>query len=943
MNKLFTILFLFVIITLKGQTYWQQEVNYKISVSLNDEKHSLHALEEIKYTNNSPYTLDYIYMHLWPNAYKDNNTMFARQKVRDGSDEFFFAKDDERGWIDELDFEVDGKQVVPIEDEKYIDIVKLKLNTPLLPKQTIKITTPFRVMLPKTFSRLGHVEQSYQITQWYPKPAVFDQTGWHPMPYLDQGEFYSEFGSFEVDITLPDNYVVGATGVLQNESEKEWLLDRVDQNVLEKSVIPSSSNKKTLKYKQDNIHDFAWFADKHYNIAKGEVELPHSGNKVDCWYMYTSRYEKTRETGLQDIIDATYYYSKYVGDYPYSSVTAVTGALGAGGGMEYPMITVTEPSAIVHEVGHNWFYGILGSNERDFGWMDEGMNSFFEDKTYIAQAKAKKDTATKKEEKAKGSISVSLSNMQKISSELLETRNLNQPLHYTSNAYHSANYLVQLYQKPVILMKYLQDYLGEELFIKCFHEYYDSWKFKHPHVENMQKVFENVSGKNLEWLFRSIIKNNVNPNVRISKVYKNKRGFDATFFSENGMPIKANLLDNKKEIISSKWVEFKSNKTSVYFNTKANKIAIDDENMIFESMSDKFVRKNGPLKRLRLPQINLLFPREKINRSGVGVLPSVGANSVDGFLAGLALYNNGIRSKKINYTLVPMYGMKSGALTGLAKVDYYFYPHRDFYVTNVSGTAQRFSNYEKYGLNLSHWSKVEMFDISWNSKFKLENSYVNSIAGDSIQRSDIFTEIKYQLYHKDAIREFKFYPTFGIYTNNEFDDNVINTSIELFTSYKFTPNDNIGLRVFAGSMSQLGTGSQYQFGLSNGLDYVKNYYHYDRAGLNTNQTFSNGQDGGFRAYENIATDWMVTSNLTLDIPKLPFSVYYDGGIIPNDFRWGTGLSLNIKEDLVEINFPIAGTNYINTTPEDASDFGKSIRIMLKIPLKSANEIAWDKI
>ena len=129
-------------------------------------------------------------MHLWPNAYKNNNTMFARQKVRDGSNEFYFAKDDERGWIDELDFEVDGKAVLPIEDEKYIDIVKLKLNSPLLPKQKIIITTPFRVVLPNTFSRLGHVEQSYQITQWYPKPAVFDQTG-YPNQLRSGGQVHS--------------------------------------------------------------------------------------------------------------------------------------------------------------------------------------------------------------------------------------------------------------------------------------------------------------------------------------------------------------------------------------------------------------------------------------------------------------------------------------------------------------------------------------------------------------------------------------------------------------------------------------------------------------------------------------------------------------------------------------------------------------------------------
>ena len=935
-KQILIVLLTLVTSTVIAQTYWQQEVNYKISVALDDQKHELQGNEEIEYINKSPYTLDVIYMHLWPNAYKNNHTMFARQKVRDGSNEFYFASDDQRGFIDQLNFQIDGEAVEIIEDEQYIDIIKIKLNKPLVSGDKILITTPFRVKLPHTFSRLGHVKQSYQITQWYPKPAVFDPRGWHPMPYLDQGEFYSEFGSFDVSITLPENYVVGATGILQNENEKAWLLDRTNLNVKENEVITSSSSTKTLRYIQDNIHDFAWFADKNYNVAKGEVVLPHSGRKVDTWYMYTSRFNKTREKGLKDLHDATYYYSKYVGDYPYTSVTAVTGALGAGGGMEYPMITVTQPSAIIHEVGHNWFYGILGSNERDNGWLDEGLNSFFENKTY--QQQALQDTA-KKEEKQKGSIQISLSDMHKISSEALETRNINQPVHYTSNSYHSANYFVQLYQKPVLLMRYLEDYLGEEVFVKCFHQYYKTWSFKHPHIEDMQKIFEDVSGKNLDWLFRSIIKNNVAPTVRISKVLKNKRGFDASFYSQNKMPIKANLLNEDKEVISSKWVEFKSNKTNVYFNTKAKKIAIDDENMVFSSNSDKFVRKNGPLKRLRLPQINLFFPREKVNRSGVGVLPAVGVNSTDGFLSGVMLYNNSIRSKKLNYTLVPMYGVKSQALRGLATMDYYYYPYRDFYVVNVGGVAQHFANYERYAFTLAHWSKVEMFDISWNNKIKIKSSYVTS--SDSI--SHVFTDLQYQLYHKDAVREFKFYPTLGFNTSN-FNESAIKTTLEMFGSYKYARKDNIGLRVFAGAMSQLGVGEKYYFGLSNGLDYAREYYHFDRVGNHPNQGFSNGQDGGFRGYENTIADWMVTSNLTVDIPKLPFSAYYDAGYLSGDiFKWGAGITLEIKEDLIEFYFPIAGTNYINTLPTDASEFGKSIRIMLKFPLKSANEIAWDKI
>jgi len=298
---------------------FQQQVNYKINVTLDDTNHFLHADEEIEYINYSPDDLEFIYFHLWPNAYKNNKTAFAKQKISGSimaSTKFHYAREDDRGYIDSLDFRVNGQKVLWEYDPEHIDICKLFLNKPLKSGERITITTPFSVKLPHTFSRLGHVKQSYQISQWYPKPAVYDRYGWHPMPYLDQGEFYSEYGSFDVSITLPKNYVVGATGMLQNKEEIEWLEKKsaVGSRQLANSTDsiindlgsekptkngdfpPSDPEMKTLRYVQDNIHDFAWFADKRYNVLKSEVELPHSKRKVTTWLMFTNRMLKHGET-----------------------------------------------------------------------------------------------------------------------------------------------------------------------------------------------------------------------------------------------------------------------------------------------------------------------------------------------------------------------------------------------------------------------------------------------------------------------------------------------------------------------------------------------------------------------------------------------------------------------------------------------------------------------
>ena len=144
----------------------------------------------------------------------------AKQFYRLGNTRFLYTKKEDRGYIDSLDFHVDGEKVDWEFHEEWIDVVKINLSKPLLPGKKINIETPFYVKLPKVVSRLGHTGKHFEITQWYPKPAVYDKDGWHPMPYLNMGEFYSEFGTFDVKITLPENYRIMATGDMV-DAEKE--------------------------------------------------------------------------------------------------------------------------------------------------------------------------------------------------------------------------------------------------------------------------------------------------------------------------------------------------------------------------------------------------------------------------------------------------------------------------------------------------------------------------------------------------------------------------------------------------------------------------------------------------------------------------------------------------------------------------------------------------
>src|SRR6218665_2433604 len=222
LKKLLLIFFVFIFKNCFSQNspYWQQKVDITIDATLNDFMNTLAGNIKMVYSNHSPDTLHFIWIHVWPNAYKNDRTAFSDQLLENGSTKFYFSSEENRGYINRLAFKVNDVSAEAEDHPQHQDIVKLLLPTPLAPGDSAHITTPFHVKLPYHFSRSGFVGQSFMITQWYPKPAVYDRKGWHEMPYLDQGEFYSEFGSFDVQVTVPVSYKVAATGKKLNETSE---------------------------------------------------------------------------------------------------------------------------------------------------------------------------------------------------------------------------------------------------------------------------------------------------------------------------------------------------------------------------------------------------------------------------------------------------------------------------------------------------------------------------------------------------------------------------------------------------------------------------------------------------------------------------------------------------------------------------------------------------
>lgn len=753
------------------QPYFQQQVNHVINVELNDIDHSLAADITTTYINNSPDALNEIWMHLWPNAYSSAKTALAKQHFRDGDLFMFYAMAKDLGSIDGLDFKVNGDAVEWEFDAENPDIALIKLNEPLAPGERLELTTPFNVKLPTgKISRLGHIGQSYQITQWYPKPAVYDRDGWHPMPYLSQGEFYSEYGSFDVIITLPENYTVGATGDLivnpQSDNAVEHIrlakLNEETRAYIEKGEFitdfdsnqfpTSSEKKKTLHYHQDNVHDFAWFADKRYKVLKDKVALPHSGREVTTWLMFTPNEEELWKDAIDYINKSTYYYSLWNGDYPYSQVTAVDGTISAGGGMEYPNVTVIGESGsdfalnmvIAHEVGHNWFYGILGSNERTNAWMDEGLNSFNETRYIEAFYE---DTIV---EKLAADINKNI--IEKLDLTDFEYRwvdelsyvfparfGVDQPLQCHSDDFSSLNYGAMVYKKTAAIFTFLQQYIGVEEFDKAMSTYFEDWKFKHPSPSDLQASLEKSTGKDLNWFFEGWIKTKNKNDWKVCSI----EGTDVSAtvrvknVGQQTSPVEVVAFNGPNET-TTQWVDPLAPGESTEVTLSGGpitRVVIDpDKYSLDYNKQNNTINNGGILKKVEPLELKILSRLENGERTQVYWMPVTAWNAINGLMVGGAFHNTSLPPKDFEWMATPMVSLPAYdnevQLTGVARMALYKGPW------TAKLNASRFSTLEFTDLEMMDFfinespKPMNRVQLSLDKKFnKVVNSNWKSNAG----------------------------------------------------------------------------------------------------------------------------------------------------------------------------------------------------------------------
>lgn len=993
--------------TAVAQPYFQQEVNYTIHVKLDDVKHELTADETIEYINNSPNELTFIYMHLWPNAYKDNSTVMAKEFLRHGDNSFYHAKKEERGYIDQIDFKVDGQPVKYELLKDSIDICKLFLNQPLKSGAKITITTPFHVKIPSgEFSRLGHIGQSYQITQWYPKPAVYDRNGWNYMPYLTQGEFYSEFGSFDVSITLPKNYVLGATGdMVDAEKEQEWLNQKVKEteaitsfNSKDLKFPDSDSETKTLRFKQKNVHDFAWFCDKRYHVLKGEVETPHTKHKVTTWVMFTNAEAHLWKNAIKYVNDAIYHYSLWNGDYPYNHCTAVDGTISAGGGMEYPNITVIGTSrtaflldvVITHEVGHNWFYGMLGSNERVHPWLDEGLNSFNELRYVRSKYPNQKLIGTV----AKSPIGNAFDLQRYMHKAQYEfgylfsaRKNEDQPLELEAYNYTQFNYAAMVYYKTAIVFDYLMSVVGEKEMEKAMQHYFDLWHFKHPQPSDLKKALEESTGKDLTWFFDNLVNSTKKIDYKIKSAEKNADGSWSVKVKNKG-DVKAPLFVQglkDGQVVQKAVYEGFSGTQALSFPSPGSDIdqfKIDYNESIPEiNRKNNTLKTSGVFKKKEPFRLQLFGSLDNPDKTQLFWSPAVGWNNYNRWMFGLAFYNHLVLQKKFEFELVPMYSFGTADLAGYGHVAYNIFPDNTPFQSVCLGVRATRYAYSKIPLDMNFNKVAPELAIKFkksNPNSKLNNTlryryitlindtYSSSYIGTELtytrpQTLHRFNDVTYELSGTDAVQPFTVSVNFQeggqrVNATGIAIDEMMKVSLTGMYKYKFKErNKGVDIRLFAGTFINTSAldAAPYRFRLSGQTgyqDYLFDHVYLGRTeteGLLANQFTET--DGAFKFYSPIGqtSKWIAAVNMKSSIGnlKLPVKVYADIGTAGDDalntesILYNAGLCLSLSDNLMEVYFPLLLSKDLQDY-KDAADlkYMETVRFTLNLNLLNPFDI-----
>ncbi len=494
MKPFFTFLFgiaFFASTAQKHPEYWQQEINYKMSVDVSVEDYTYTGTSKVVYTNNSPDTLGRVFFHLYFNAFQPGSDMDQRlQAIVDPDsrmvNETRFSRiaqlsEDEEGYLHVSNMTQNGGDKLEIEEEETVLVVNL--NDPLKPGDQTVLEFDFQGQVPLQIRRSGRNSKegvALSMSQWYPKMVEYDFEGWHAYPYIAR-EFHGVWGDFDVTLNIDKSYTVAASGYLQNPDEIGHGYSKVEPKIKRKQ------KKLSWHFVAPNVHDFMWAADPDYIH---DQLITEDGITLHFFYKNKEELAENWKALQPKTADAMKYFNTHIGPYPYKQYSVIQGG---DGGMEYAMATLITGErsfnslvgVMVHELAHSWFQHVLATNEGKHAWMDEGFTS------YISSWCMNEIMDRKNEQPYLSSYRGYYS--------LVKSGN-EQPLTTHSDRYNfNYTYSIGAYSKGSVFLSQLGYIIGEEALAQTLKKYYSDFKFTHPTPTDIIRTAEKISSMHLGW------------------------------------------------------------------------------------------------------------------------------------------------------------------------------------------------------------------------------------------------------------------------------------------------------------------------------------------------------------------------------------------------------------------------------------------------------------
>jgi len=505
-------LFSFLILASYAQNgYWQQHIEYTMDITMNVVDNQFQGKQKVKYTNNSPDTLNRVYFHLYFNAFQPGSMMDARSRSiedpdRRVSQRIKNLKEDQIGYQKISSLMQDGKE---LKYETSGTILEVELSEAILPGQSTVFDMVYDAQVPIQIRRSGRDNREgirYSMTQWYPKMVEYDIEGWHPNPYIGR-EFHGVWGSFDVTIHIDQTYMIGATGYLQNASEIGMgYVGAADQAEEAEQVQVDKLN--SWHFVAPMVHDFAWVADPDFTHTTTELE-----NGTVLHFLFQKDSNTTNWDSLPKYAKKTFeIMNENFGLYPYKQYTV---AQGGDGGMEYPMITLITGErsmkslvgVTVHEALHSWYQHLLGTNEAQYAWMDEGFTTYASE--YVMSQLFEKYTPYK------GSYA---------SYYRLVASGKQEPLTTHADHFHTNRaYGVAAYSMGSIFLHQLSYVIGQDHLMHGMRRYFNEWNQKHPTPNDFIRIMEKVSDMELGWYLEQWVETTNTIDYGISYVGENDK------------------------------------------------------------------------------------------------------------------------------------------------------------------------------------------------------------------------------------------------------------------------------------------------------------------------------------------------------------------------------------------------------------------------------------